>query len=241
MKNGFWDRMLIYLYVLLTVLVVITVSLRAFGLDLVSCFIATLQVNAPGILWRLIVLGVAILITLLGICAAVLITPSRKNSRNFVALSSDNGGQVRISLPAVRELARQAIAGISGLQGVAINVSEADEALAVNVAMDVEGGVHVPTVTMNMQTAIRKNIERNCGINVRSVTVDVKSVIPGTGVIAADEVPVKPVPGLSEMMIESEAEVKEATEGSAEESANAVAETEKAASEAEKTEEKVGE
>jgi len=53
--------------------------------------------------------------------------------------------------------------------------------------------VHVPTVTMNMQRAIKSNIERNCGINVRSVTVDVKNVLPCADGSQIEEVEVVPV------------------------------------------------
>lgn len=187
MKNGFWDRVLIYLYVLFTLLIVAAAGLRAFGLDLVGCFIDGLRTNVPGIFWRLIVIGVCTLIVLLGVFVAVVVTPSRTRKRNFITLNADNGGQVRIALPAIRQMASQAIAGVAGLSDVEIDVAESgDDAIAVRVAMDVEGGVHVPTVTMNMQAAIRGNIEKNCGVNVRSVTVDVKSVLPGVEPVVAE-------------------------------------------------------
>lgn len=179
MKNGFWDRVLIYLYVLLTLLIVVAAGLQAFGLDLLGSFIEGLRANVPGIFWRLILIGVCALIALLGVFVAVVVTPSRVRKRNFITLNADNGGQVRIALPAIRQMVMQAIAGVTGLSDVTVDVAESgDDAIAVSVAMDVEGGVHVPTVTMTMQSAIRGNIEKNCGVNVRSVTVDVKSVLP---------------------------------------------------------------
>lgn len=179
MKTGFWDRVLVYLYVLITLVIVAAVALRAFGLDLVGCMIEGLKLNAPGLIWRIILIGVSALVAVLGVYVGVVITPSRAKKSSFINLSSDNGGQVRIALPAIRQMATQAIAGIEGLQDVVINIGEEADAVAVNVTMDVESGVHVPTVTMNMQSAIRRNIERNCGVNVRSVTVTVKDVLPG--------------------------------------------------------------
>ena len=190
MKTGFWDRVLVYLYVLITLVVVVAVALRAFGLDLVGCMIEGLKVNAPGLIWRIILIGVSALVAVLGVYVGVVVTPSRNKKSNFISLSSDNGGQVRIALPAIRQMASQAIAGIEGLQDVVINIGEEADAVVVNVAMDVENGVHVPTVTMNMQSAIRRNIEHNCGVNVRSVTVTVKDVLPGSEPVAAAE-PVK--------------------------------------------------
>ena len=189
MKTGFLDRVLVYLYVLITLILTAAVALRAFGVDLVSWMIAGLSANAPGLIWRLIVLGVCALVGILGVYVAVVITPSRSRKSNFINLSSDNGGQVRIALPAVRQMAMQAIGGIAGLQDVSIDIGEASDAVAVNVTMDVESGVHVPTVTMNMQSAIKRNIEHNCGVAVRSVTVTVKDVIPGAEAAAAEVIP----------------------------------------------------
>lgn len=238
MKNGFWDRVLIYLYVLLTLLIVVATGLRVFGLDLVGGFIEGLRANVPGLFWRLILIGVCALIALLGAFVAVVVTPSRVRKRNFITLNADNGGQVRIALPAIRQMAMQAIAGVAGLKDVDIDVSESgDDAIEVSVAMDVEGGLHVPTVTLNMQSAIRGNIEKNCGVNVRSVTVDVKSVLPGVepaaeapvvmdresapqaGIAAAEREPAA-VPADEEISAESAHDWQEAAPAQAEEAAD---------------------
>jgi len=210
MKTGFWDRVLVYLYVLITLVVVVAVALRAFGLDLVGCMIEGLKVNAPGLIWRIILIGVSALVAVLGVYVGVVVTPSRNKKSNFISLSSDNGGQVRIALPAIRQMASQAIAGIEGLQDVVINIGEEADAVVVNVAMDVENGVHVPTVTMNMQSAIRRNIEHNCGVNVRSVTVTVKDVLPGSEPIVAAAEPVKAEPAV--MAVQEEPVVSEEKE-----------------------------
>lgn len=179
MKTGFWDRALIYLYVLLTLVVVVALALRAFSVDLIGMFIEGLRLNAPGLFWRLIVLGISAVVAILGAYVAVVITPSRKKN-SFVTINSNGGSEVRISLPAIREMAKQAISGIGGLKDVVIDVSGSNDALSIGVAMDVESSVHVPSVTMDMQNAIMKNIEKHCGVAVRTVTVDVKNVLPGS-------------------------------------------------------------
>lgn len=179
MKNGFFDRLLVYLYVLLTLIIVAVLSLQAFGVDLIDSFIKGLQVNAPGIFWRLIFIGICAIVALLGVFVAVIVTPSRNRKNGFISITSDDGGQVRISLPAIREMSRQAISSIDGLKDVNINVAESQETLAINVSMDVESGVHVPSVTAAMKNAIKRNIETSCGIGVSSVVVDVKNVLPG--------------------------------------------------------------
>lgn len=180
MKTGFWDRVLVYLYVLITLIMTVAVALRAFGLDLIGSMISGLSANAPGLIWRLIVLGISVLVGVLGVYVFVIVTPSKAKKSGFVYINSDDGGQVRIALPAVRQMANQAIAGIDGLQDVDIKIGEAGDALVINVALDVENGVHVPTLTMNLQSAIKRNIENNCGISVRSVTVTVKEVLPAS-------------------------------------------------------------
>ena len=207
MKTGFWDRILVYLYVLITVVIVAATMLLAFGIDIMELLVAGLSNNMPGLFWRLIVIGISVMIAMLGVYVAVVITPSRKKKNNFVTISSDNGSEVRVSLPAIREMAGQAIRNAKGLEDVVIAVSEASDAIEVNVSMDVESGVHVPTVTMNMQRAIKANIENNCGINVRTVTVDVKNVLPSTDPAAYEEVEVVPV--ISESAIEEEATAEE--------------------------------
>ncbi len=193
MKTGFWDRVLVYLYVLITLIIVAATALLSIGIDIIDMLIEGLSSNMPGLFWRLIVAGLGVLIILLGVYVSVVITPSRKRKNNFITISSDNGGQVRVSLPAIREMAGQAIKNVKGLEDISISIVEASDAIEVNVAMDVESGVHVPTVTMNMQRAIKTNIERNCGINVRSVTVDVKNVLTSADSAAYEEVEVVPV------------------------------------------------
>lgn len=192
MKTGFWDRLLIYLYVLISLVMTAAMLMRAFGIDLVDMFIQGLDANMPGLFWRLIVIGLCGMIGILGVYVAVVITPSRKK-HNFVTLSSDEGGQVLVSLPAIREMAGQAIRNTKGLEAVVINVTEASDSICVNVNMDVECGVHVPTVTTNMKRAIKTNIERNCGVNVQSVTVEVRNVLPSAEASHIEEVEVVPV------------------------------------------------
>jgi len=210
MKTGFWDRVLVYLYVLITLVLIAATMLLAFGFDAVGMLIAGLSANAPGLFWRLIFIGLFAMIAVLGVYVAVVITPSRKKKNNFVTISSDNGGQVRVSLPAIREMAGQAIRNAKGIEDVVIDIAEASDAIEVNVAMDVECGVHVPTVTMNMQRAIKANIENNCGISVRKVTVDVKKVLPSADPASIEEVEVAPV-------MREEAPAAEAEEMTAEE------------------------
>ncbi len=178
MKTGFLDRVLIYLFSLIAACLAVLAALRAFGLDLVETFFEGLSAAAPGLLWKLIVSGLAAVVVLLAVYAMVVVTPSRKKKSAFVTLNADENGQVRVALPAIRELAMQALRGVAGSQDAEIRVYEDSDAISVAVNMNVTSDMHVPTVTMNLQRAIKEHIQKSCGVSVRNVTVVVDSVLP---------------------------------------------------------------
>ena len=99
MKTGFLDRVLIYLFSLIAACLAVLAALRAFGLDLVETFFEGLSAAAPGLLWKLIVSGLAAVVVLLAVYAMVVVTPSRKKKSAFVTLNADENGQVRVALP----------------------------------------------------------------------------------------------------------------------------------------------
>lgn len=179
MKNSFWDRVLIFLYVLLTAALTVLVALRVFGVDLVNCFFDGLSANAPGIIWKLIVCGLGAIIVLLGVYTIITITPSRRRRSDFITLNSDDGGQVRVALPAMREMAKQAISGIEGLDNMNVEVNGEGDSVMVSITMNVVSGTHVPSLTAGIQRAVRTYIESNCGVNVKDVSVVINSVLPG--------------------------------------------------------------
>ena len=178
MKTGFLDRVLSYLFSLIAACLAVLAALRAFGLDLVETFFEGLSAAAPGLLWKLIVSGLAAVVVLLAVYAMVVVTPSRKKKSAFVTLNADENGQVRVALPAIRELAMQALRGVAGSQDAEIRVYEDSDAISVAVNMNVTSDVHVPTVTMNLQRAIKEHTQKSCGVSVRNVTVVVDSVLP---------------------------------------------------------------
>ena len=67
MKTGFLDRVLIYLFSLIAACLAVLAALRAFGLDLVETFFEGLSAAAPGLLWKLIVSGLAAVVVLLAV------------------------------------------------------------------------------------------------------------------------------------------------------------------------------
>lgn len=177
MKNAILDRILIFCYVVITAAVAVITAMRAFGFDFVQSLYGGLEANAPGILWKLIVSGVAAIIVLLGIYTIVAITPSRTKKSNFITISGDESGEVKVALPALKDLVMQAISKIDGLSEMNVEITEVGDAIAVTIALDVESSVHVPTLTMNMQRAVRTYVQTSCGVAVKNVSVVVKNVI----------------------------------------------------------------
>lgn len=178
MKNGFWDRVLIFLYVLLTVALAALMGLQVFGIDLITPFYNNLEAQAPGLIWKLIVCGIGAIVVLLGIFVLMAIIPAKKAKREFITLTNDENGQVKIALPALREMAAQAVDDASGIKDMAVDISDAGDAITIAISLDIVSGTHVPTVTMNMQRAVRSYIQMNCGVAVKDVSVVINSVIP---------------------------------------------------------------
>ncbi|MGI6239572.1 MAG: alkaline shock response membrane anchor protein AmaP [Christensenellales bacterium] len=184
MKNRFWDRLLIFLYVLLTIALVALTAMRAFGIDLIGTFYENLESQAPDILWKLAVSGIGAILALLGIFVILSILPARVKRRDFITLMGDENGQVKIALPALHEMVKQAVGNAAGLRDMAVDITEEGDAITVGIFLDIASGTHVPTVTMNMQRDVRDYIQRNCGVAVKDVSVVISSVLPSTGEVA---------------------------------------------------------
>jgi uncharacterized alkaline shock family protein YloU len=177
MKNGILDRIMVFCYVVITAALAVITALRAFEIDLAQRLFDGLAHNAPGILWRLIVVGIAAIVVLLGLYTVVVITPSRRKKSNFITISGDESGEVKVALPALRDMVRQAIGRIDGISDMNVDVIDAGDAVAVVITLDVDSSVHVPTLTMNMQRAVRTYIQTSCGVAVKNVSVVIKNVI----------------------------------------------------------------
>lgn len=178
MKTSFWDRMLMFLYVLITLAFGLCMALRPFGVDLFGGLFGALEGAAGSFIAALIGLGLAAIVALLS--AYMLMMIFRKGKRHaaasFITVNSGDGGQVRIALSALAQMARRAVGRVEGVHEMKINVSGSDDAIEVAVDLVMEAGAHVPSVTTNMQRAIRNRIESNCGVAVRDVEVTVTSL-----------------------------------------------------------------
>ncbi|MBR6890195.1 MAG: alkaline shock response membrane anchor protein AmaP [Clostridia bacterium] len=100
----------------------------------------------------------------------------RRSERGFITMDSSDTGKVRIAISAIEQMVRQSVTNIDGITEMKINIDNQDDAIVITVRASILNGCHVPTITMNMQRAIRQFVEMNCGVAVRSVLINIHSV-----------------------------------------------------------------
>lgn len=127
---------------------------------------------------RIVLYSCAVIYLLL--CAAVAValfkTREKRDERGFITVDASETGRVRISISAAEHMVKQAVCNIDGIQDLKVTVAGDDDAITVDTCITMVGGSHVPTITMNMQRAIRQFVEVNCGVAVRSVSVSILNV-----------------------------------------------------------------
>ena len=178
MKLRIGDRLLLLLEALLLLALVACVVLDFCGISVLT-MLADGVYAAAGQLWGAVILiGIAAIVALLGVY--VLMVSFRHEKKkflpSFVMVEYGEKGQVKISISAIRQMVEQAICRFDGVSQMRIEVKTTEDSITVDVDAVIASGVHVPTVTLNMQRAIREYVEENCGIAVRSVDVTVNSV-----------------------------------------------------------------
>ena len=114
--------------------------------------------------------------------ASVIIILSRdgkRSERGFITVDSSEAGKTRIAVSAVEQMIRQAVRGVDGITEMKSGIVNCEDAISINTSVTIDSGAHVPTVTMNIQRAIRSYIELNCGVAVREVSVSVNALDSG--------------------------------------------------------------
>lgn len=180
MKLNFGKRFALILHWLGSVIALAALVFNARALELVQ----TVQnrIGEKNTHMALIALAaVYAFLCILALC--ILLRPSGKRSeRGFITVDSSDTGRVRIAVSAIEQMVKQAVGAIGGIAEMKISISSEDDAIAIVVNVSIVAGTHVPTVTLNIQRAIRQFVEMNCGVAVRSVAVNVQSVTtPGEG------------------------------------------------------------
>lgn len=128
---------------------------------------------------QILVIGIALLaiyVILAVVQICLIFHRGKRNTRGFITVDSSDTGRVRISVAAIEQMVRQAVLNIDGISDMKIAIESLDDAIGINIAATLINGSHVPTVTMNMQQAIRKFVEMNCGVAVRTVSININGV-----------------------------------------------------------------
>lgn len=177
MKLNVGKRILMFFHWLISMLSVAALALYLIVPDFVMKYYGMLE-DAVGAR-NLQIIGIALLAVyaLLVIAQAVLIFKRKKRSeRGFITVDSSDSGRVRIAISAIEQMVRQSVGSIDGLTDMKIGIENQDDAIGIKVNAAIVNGSHVPTITMNMQRAIRQFVETNCGVAVRTVSIYIKSV-----------------------------------------------------------------
>ena len=133
------------------------------------------------------IMGIALLAVyvILSICTVVMVFSGnakvKRSERGFITVDSSESGRTRIAVGAVDQMIRQAVRSVDGITEMKANIINNQDAIAINCSVGVRSGVHVPTITMNIQRAIRSYIELNCGVAVSEVSVSVHSMEDAEG------------------------------------------------------------
>lgn len=123
----------------------------------------------------IVLLTIYLLLSLSVVCM-VFSRDGKRAERGFITVDSSDSGRVRIAISAVEQMVRQAACTVDGIADMKIGIRNSDDAVDINVNVVMMNGSHVPTVTLNMQRAIRQYVEMNCGVAVRSVSINIQSV-----------------------------------------------------------------
>ena len=128
---------------------------------------------------QVMIIGIAILaiyVILTVVQACIIFHRARREDRGFITVDSSDSGRVRIAVSAIEQMVRQSVTSIDGITDMRIGIENKDDAIGININATLQNGAHVPTITMNMQRAIRQFVEMNCGVAVRSVSISINAV-----------------------------------------------------------------
>lgn len=118
--------------------------------------------------WESTVLaGVLLLLGLL-----LFIRPRQNNERSF--RMSSKGGEVRISLEALREIIARSATALPGVLEVQSSLRERENGLQIMVACQFEQGVLIPKTSDELLTKVKQDVELYTGIIVTEVKVLVR-------------------------------------------------------------------
>lgn len=178
MKLNFGKRLVLFLHWLLSLFVCAFVAIGCIMPDFAAGIIAMINQLLGAGLAEIVGIVMIAIYALLSVLTIVFIfsRTSKRGDRGFITVDSSEAGRTRIAIGAVEQMIRQAIRGVDGIADMKSSIVNGEDAISINTSVSIISGAHVPTVTMNIQRAIRSYIELNCGVAVREVCVSVHTL-----------------------------------------------------------------
>lgn len=141
------------------------------GLDFINASLGTRGAEIAGFV-LLVLYGVFAALSL----AFILNAKKKDDESGFITVISDDTGKTRIAVGAIEQMIRIAVRGVEGIGDLKTVITNETDAISISVNVAVLSGVHIPTVTANIQRTISNYIELNCGVSVREVSVSVSAL-----------------------------------------------------------------
>ncbi|MDO4866430.1 MAG: alkaline shock response membrane anchor protein AmaP [Clostridia bacterium] len=177
MKLNVGKRILMFFHWLFSLLICAAFAVYLIAPDLIMPYYDSVKGALGDTKMQIIGIAILAVYAILAIAQIILIFKRRKRAeRGFITVDSSDTGRVRIAISAIEQMVRQAVYDIDGLNDMKIAIENEDDAIGIKVRATIQNGSHVPTITMNMQRAIRQFVETNCGVAVRSVLISINAV-----------------------------------------------------------------
>ena len=177
MKLNAGKRILMFLFWLLSLLICVAFAVHLLWPTFTNGIYAILT-GALGYM-QVNILGIVLLAVYLALAAfqgSLIFQSGKRSERGFIVVDSSESGRVRIAVSAIEQMVRQSVHSIDGIADMKISIESREDAIAIGVVASIFSGNHVPTITMNMQRAIRQFVEMNCGVGVCSVQISINAV-----------------------------------------------------------------
>ena len=177
MKFTLGKRILMFFHWLFSLLICAAFAIYIIAPDFLMRYYSMVEAAVGADNIRIIGIAILAVYAILVIIQIVLICKRRRRSdRGFITVDASDNGKVRIAITAIEQMVRQSVNSIEGITDMKINIENQDDAIGIGMNASILNGSHVPTITMNMQRAIRQFVEMNCGVAVRSVSININSV-----------------------------------------------------------------
>ena len=173
MKIRFWDRLILFLGALLTVIA--GLCMVAFGIQVLG----TVSASIP--LWmRVVSIALGALTALFG---GYLFAFPRKFSygrHDFVVQQTDNG-ELRIAVKAIENLVQKCIDMHEEIHVVSMKIRNCRDGVRVDLCISLANNIAIPLAVASLQKQIKQYLAASSGIEVKEVRVSVETAQAGVG------------------------------------------------------------